>query len=269
MSFAVPFPLHGIASSRSNARLILFLHGLDGHWKNSWGQPGMPGSFMQRVAARFADTVVLSVDYPASVSDFVSAAQTTVAAVAEAWADQLAGALLGRYQSIAFVTHCLGGLVTLQALRLLSERLPETQKTLHHGDGVSSPRLFCLLMDAPLRWPSQVLPQHILQLALAIGINQTELEANLAFLSKSMETGTLRCAAVASSVQNWLSAFEPLAGAQPATRWQLPVRHEELSRAPATGSFAPLSIAEQCLADFFGGTHLDVTSRTNQATGPA
>ena len=276
MLFATPFPLHVVANPVGSDHLILFLHGLDGHWSESWGQPGSPGSFMHRISAHFANAVVASVAYPSSMAGFATDADRTVPAVAEAWADQLAtnyfaadcsaADCLGRYASIAFVTHCLGGLVTLQALRRLAERgLGARQghkvgkSALQGADGQANTRLFCLLMDTPLRWPSQVLPEPkpILRVMHQLGITEADLAANLAYFASPEGAQTLQLASVASSVPNWLSPFDPLALAQPATRWSFPVRHEDMSRAPARGPFEPVSIAVQWLEKFSMAAELD------------
>ena len=265
--FATPFPVHVVANPVGSDHLILFLHGLDGHWSESWGQPGTPGSFTHRISAHFAKAAVASVAYPSSMAGFATGAHRTACTVAEAWADQLAADCLGRYASIAFVTHCLGGLVTLQALRRLAERAlvaRQGQKVgksaFQQGDGQASTRLFCLLMDTPLRWPNQELPEPkaILRVMHQLGITEADLAANLAYFASPEGAETLQLASVASSVQNWLSPFDPLALAQPATSWRLPVRHEDLSRAPACGPFEPLSIAVQCLEKFFPGYQLAV-----------
>ena len=216
---------------------------------------------MERISAHFANAAVASVAYPSTMAGFASGEHLNVSAVAEAWADQLATGYLGRYASIAFVTHCLGGLVTLQALRRLAERAVEARQdprggalpALKVGHRQTNTRLFCLLMDTPLRWPRQALaqPSPIMRVMQQLGIDQANLAANLAYFESPEGMEALQLASVASSMQNWLSPFDPLALARPAANWHVPVRHEDLSRAPAFGPFEPLSIAVQCLEIFF------------------
>lgn len=290
-----PFPIQPVATPVGSTHLILFLHGLDGHWRESWGQrrtagklgnaskADTAGNFMERISAHFANARVASVDYPSSMAGFASDAHGKVSAVAEAWADQLEADYLGHYASVAFVTHCLGGLVTLQALRRLAERAVEARQrpkggalpALKVGNGQTNTLLFCLLMDTPLRWPRQALalPNPITGVIQQLGINEADLAANLAYFESAEGMETMQLASVASSIQNWLSPFDPLALARPAASWHLSVRHEDLSRAPAFGPFEPLSIAVQCLEKFFNGWPLATPSflsksRRSSALGP-
>ena len=217
---------------------------------------------MHRLAASFAGAAVASVDYPASVSGFVAHPHRTVATLAQGWAQQLAADLLLRYRRIAFVTHCLGGMVTLQALRLLGERgvLP--------GHSTVAPRLFCLTMDTPMCWPTVALSAKMAALTQAIGMNATDLATNLAhFSSQQKKVSELVLASIASAVTNPLSVFEPLALARPQASWQVPDRHEDLSRAPPSGPFLPLLIAQNCLTGFFD-QGLKVAPQTRHRRNP-
>lgn len=135
---------------------LVFVHGLGGHWMDTWSWSGDDAGFWPLWLAEANPTVnVWSASYAASPSDYSGAAMS-IADFADDVLDCLRMAQLGRVP-IVFVCHSLGGVLIKEVIRIDHEELGDKNKkietatkviaffaTPHAGSQVATGVLFIL-----------------------------------------------------------------------------------------------------------------------------
>lgn len=98
---------------------IVFVHGLGGHWKETW-QKEEYSFWPSWLSNRFPMCRMWSFDYPSAASGWTGSGMTVVDRANNFWSC-LNTASIGDYP-IVFITHSLGGLVTKALLRTIKDQ---------------------------------------------------------------------------------------------------------------------------------------------------
>lgn len=146
----VMFSLKAIGASEEREALgdVIFVHGLGGDPQGSWQIAGKEGSFWPAwLADDFPQLAVYSLGYPAAWTGWLGSSMR-ISEAARGLLTRLEEGGLGR-RPLAFITHSLGGLVTLEMLRIADSYgtppwraiLAQTQAVIFLGTPLAGARL--------------------------------------------------------------------------------------------------------------------------------
>ncbi|MEM9293131.1 MAG: hypothetical protein AAGD01_15730 [Acidobacteriota bacterium] len=218
---------------------VVFLHGLDGHFWNTWGPEDAPGSFPLRLADELPHAAIALFDYPARLQRFLQDPDHTLHRIAQAWARHLVEDLFPRFSRIYILGYCLGGLITTLALRELEDegRLPSFSEASEHQ------RFDVLLLDVPHRWP-----EGHLGFSKVFELDDQVLGKNAEFWQRQVEaSGGLKPHILLSRPGSWITPMDPTAGLGSEWVHQLDLSHEELVQSPGEGGFETLEWVVECI----------------------
>ena len=231
--------LEFLAAPAQAKTAVAFVHGLGGHRLKSWGAVGQPGAFMKRLQADLPHAAVATYDYASEVRTIVSDDSLTLQTMARSWAQSIRKPLLTRFDTVAIIAHCLGGLLTTTAVcALLAGRGPPGSSALRKK------KLVLFLLDAPHDLPEAGPDPWLAGFLNALKLEPSALRAHAAVWRRRVLVNrtlplAIQAYALTSGPTGWVTTLHPDADLPPARVCKVRQSHEELTRAPAEGPFMP------------------------------
>lgn len=232
-----------------NRDAIVFVHGIAGHPFNSWGNPGGPGAFLTRLGNRVGNVNIFTGGYRSDLEAIFSDKQLTLEALVSGWHDLLLNQVLAHHDRVVIVAHCLGGLLTTMATQKLDQDCPL----------VTPPRLCFILMETLFQLP----PKHQRRLGSGgivegLSCRLPHFNDHWAFWTPIFE-GRKKpnfyvqpFAILGNNSDGFAAPWRPDAFLSPDRLRHCDLAHEDLSRAPQSGPFAPLDYSVDICRQFLG-----------------
>ena len=225
--------------AEANAAAV-FVHGIAGHFLNSWGPEGLPGTFLKRLSFDLPHVAVFTADYPSDMDRVIDDDALTLQRLVDCWADKLGYSLMNRFTSVAVIGYCLGGLLTTMAIRQWFHRDTRwSQRLFSHED-----RMMLLLLDVLHQVPTKEDQKDgLVGLRSALQCNELAFQKNVDFWKKlvgSSHVGEglpIEVHALLSQGDSFVRSWSPHAHLPKNRVHQTDVSHENLTRPPLSGAF--------------------------------
>ena len=227
--------------------VIVFIHGLSGHPLDTWGDDEAPAAFAHRLADDFPDVAIATFDYPSSAQRIVDDPDLTFDAMVMSWENVLCEELLRRYCDVAIVAHCLGGTMTMTALR----RLLTFDGVEDEGGDLRTERITVFLLDTMHELPAAGASEWIVGLTSALEFRAETFRTTNTFWHRRPTTArpVVETFAIVSSGECWVTPFRPDADLPESCIDRCPQSHVALTKAPRAGTFAPYDAVAKRLSE--------------------
>lgn len=213
------------------------MHGVNGHYLDSWGPVGQPATFLARLKRDLPTVTISTYAYPTPLAPHNETTPPTLTTLTQGWVDTMRALVLPHYDEVAVVGHCLGGLIARFGIPAL---------TSDH-----SPWLL-ITLDTPENWSDTPLREPLSSIVTALGLSEPAMRANAAWWSERAIVG-LDDHAVLSTQHNWVTPFKR--GSTTARATAVDVPHTELTRPPLTGNHAAYDCVMRSLQQHFAARH--------------
>ncbi len=239
--------LEFIAEPAGARAVVVFVQGLHGEL---YGADGDAAPFIGRLRHDLPDAAQAICTYPTDLRRYRDNAALNVPELAALLADALRAAVLDRFENVAVVGHCLGGLLITMALPHVMRKAPDYLSRLRRGDC----RLTYCLIDSPNDLPKQPLADIHKRLLEALRLPEDAVGDNGRYWREQvLERGPgqvpVNACAVVTTNPSWVTPLNPEAGLSATRVCRVSMPHEAIVKAPTEGSFEPYEFVLARLRD--------------------
>ena len=253
MSRSSDVQLVGISVPSEAKAAAVFIHGIAGHYLDSWGEKNCPATFLRRLSVDCPSVAVFSADYPSGMDRLVDDDDLTLRRLVEGWANVLGESVMNHYRAVAVIGFCLGGLLTTMAIRQWFVNDAKWAQCLASGDG----RLMLFLLDTLHQVPNKEdHKEGLVGMRSAFQCGAEEFQENVNFWRGLMKQEFPRerlpvdAFALLSEGESFVKSWSPHAHLPSHRVHQTKVSHEHLVRPPTGGAFFPYDFVASKIRQF-------------------